>query len=144
MPDVLRLHDHLLVGDILVHGDLLHAADILEQQEDHALFLLVQLGLVLVQILQQGHGVLAGGELIQLLAQHAHGLAAVAGGALGCAGDAVVVQQAQRVAVGGHLLLQLFELGLGFIQSHRDIPPVIGENEGRKSRRVRAAYGAKR
>ena len=68
VPDVVRLDQKLLVGDVFVHGDLLHIADVLDEQEYHALLLFVKLRLVRIEEFEQRGRLAAGGELIVLLA----------------------------------------------------------------------------
>ena len=68
VPDVVRLDQKLLVGDVLVHRDLLHIADVLDEQKHHALLLFVELRLVLIEEFKQRDRLAAGGELIVLLA----------------------------------------------------------------------------
>ena len=68
VPDVVRLDQKLLIGDVLVHRDLLHIADVLDEQEHHALLLFVELCLVRIEEFEQRDRLAAGGELIMLLA----------------------------------------------------------------------------
>ena len=68
VPYVVGLDKQLLVGDVFVHRDLLHVADILDEQEHHALLLFVEFSLVRVEEFKQRDGLAAGGELIVLLA----------------------------------------------------------------------------
>ena len=68
MPYVVGLDKQLLVGDVFIHRDLLHVADILDEQEHHALLLFVKLRLVFIEEFKQRDGLAAGGELIVLLA----------------------------------------------------------------------------
>ena len=119
VPNVVRLDQKLLIGDVLVHRDLLHIADIFDEQEHHALLLFVELRLVRVEEFEQRDGLLAGRELIMLLAQNAHGLAAVRRRALGRGGRAVVKEQTHRVAVGGKLRLQVHQGLDRFCKNHR-------------------------
>ena len=68
VPYVVGLDKQLLVGDVFIHRDLLHVADILDEQEHHALLLFVKLRLVFIEEFKQRDGLAAGGELIVLLA----------------------------------------------------------------------------
>ena len=122
VPDVVGLHEQLLVGHALLHRGLLHVADVLEQQKHHALLLFIQLRLVRVEEFQQLDRFLAGGELVALLAQDAHGLAAVRRRAARRGGRAVVKEQAHGVIVGGHFRLQGHQGLLRFVESHRSSP----------------------
>ncbi len=121
VPDVVRLDKQLLVGDVLVHRDLLHVADILDEQEHHPLLLFVELRFARVEEFEQRDGLFTGRELVVLLAQNAHGLAAVRRRALGRGGRAVVKEQAHGVAVGRELGLQSHQGLDRFIESHDDL-----------------------
>ena len=121
VPDVIRLDQKLLVGDVLVHRDLLHIADVLDEQKHHALLLFVELRFARVEEFEQRDGLFTGRELVVLLAQNAHGLAAVRRRALGRGGRAVVKEQAHRVAVGRELGLQSHQGLDRFIESHDDL-----------------------
>ena len=121
VPDVVRLDKQLLVGDVLVHRDLLHIADVLDEQKHHALLLFVEPGLVRVEEFEQRDGLPASRKLVVLLAQNTHGLAAVRRRALGRGGRAVVKEQAHRVAVGRELGLQSHQGLDRFIESHDDL-----------------------
>ena len=121
MPDVIRLDKQLLVGDVLVHRDLLHIADVLDEQKHHALLLFVELRFARVEEFEQRDGLFTGRELVVLLAQNTHGLAAVRRRALGRGGRAVVKEQAHGVAVGRELGLQSHQGLDRFIESHDDL-----------------------
>ena len=119
VPDVVRLDKQLLVGDVLVHRDLLHIADVFDEQEHHALLLFVEFSLVRVEEFKQRDGLAAGGELIVLLAQNTHGLAAVRRRALGRGGRPIVKEQSHGVTVGGKLCLQSHQGLDRFRKNHR-------------------------
>ena len=121
VPDVVGLDKQLLVGDVLVHRDLLHIADVLDEQKHHALLLFVELGLVRVEEFEQRDGLPASRKLVVLLAQNTHGLAAVRRRALGRGGRAVVKEQAHGMAVGRELGLQSHQGLDRFIESHDDL-----------------------
>ena len=121
VPDIVGLDKQLLVGDVLVHRDLLHVADVLDEQKHHALLLFVEFRLVRVEEFEQRDGLFTGRELVVLLAQNTHGLAAVRRRALGRGGRAVVKEQAHRVAVGRELGLQSHQGLDRFIESHDDL-----------------------
>ena len=121
VPDVVGLDQKLLIGDVLVHRDLLHVADVLDEQEHHAPLLFVELRLVRVEEFKQRGGLSAGRELVVLLAQNAHGLAAVRRRTLGRSGRAVIKEQAHRVAIGRELHLQSHQGLDRFIESHDDL-----------------------
>ena len=119
VPDIVRLDQKLLIGDVLVHRDLLHIADVFDEQEHHALLLFVEFCLVRIEEFEQCDSLLAGRELVVLLAQNAHGLAAVRRRALGRGGRAVVKEQAHRVAIGRELCLQGHQGLDRFCKNHR-------------------------
>ena len=53
VPDVVGLDKQLLVGDVLVHRDLLHIADVLDEQKYHALLLFIELRFARVEEFEQ-------------------------------------------------------------------------------------------
>ena len=106
VPDVVRLHEQFLISDVLVHRDLLHLADVLQQQIDHPLFLLIEFLFMGIQVFQQCHRFFRGAQTVHFLRQDRKSDAAVLRRLLRCPGRAVVVNQADGVLIGSHLALQ--------------------------------------
>ena len=125
VPHIVGLHQQLLVGHILVHGNLPHLTNILQHQIDHALLFFRQLSPVGIQKFQQGNGLFAGGQLVMLGAEDGQGLSPVGGGTLGGGGGAVIMDQAHGVAVSAELGLQGHQFLLCLCNGHGSVLLVL-------------------
>ena len=118
MPYVAGLYHELLQLNVLVHGNLLHLANILEHEEYDALLGGIKLLFVLVEELKKRHCLLACGELVALFAENGESLRAVGGGALGGGGYTVIINNAGSMAVSAHFGLQSGQLSLCLFNCH--------------------------
>ena len=117
-PYILSLYHKLLIGYILVHRDLLHVADVFEQQIYHALLIRAEIIPVRIEELKKLCCLFGCALPVDLLREDRHCNRSVISCFLRGSRASVIINEAHCMLISCHFTLQCHELCAGFIKSY--------------------------